>query len=138
MIKTTVALWSTEGKPLSSLEAKNRLCYGLGLYGDVTRNDLFTIARVRNLFAHAAIPIDFSFEAVRNVCLSMKAIKAYQAMPDFQIKLPLIPDSPRQMFQNTCLAIWFMVSIGRMIKPGIPAGTTIISVDIDLRTPLLP
>lgn len=104
--------------PLSSLEAKNHLCYAIGIYGEHTRADLFTIARLRNIFAHAKVPISFSFEAIRNTCLSLRAIKAYQEAGIYRLgALPFSETDPRTSFVNTCLAISIMITIMRKMQP---------------------
>jgi hypothetical protein len=52
------------GGALSTSFAKNHLGYAMGLYGKSSLNNLETIRRIRNAFAHAAVPLTFDTEQV--------------------------------------------------------------------------
>jgi len=58
--------------PLSSFDAKIRIGFALGLYGEIVRNDLNVIRNIRNGFAHAKKPISFDIpEVIREMKKSM-------------------------------------------------------------------
>jgi DNA-binding MltR family transcriptional regulator len=52
--------------PLSSFDAKIRVGYAIGLYGQIIHNDLDVIRHIRNAFAHAKKPISFDTQEVIN------------------------------------------------------------------------
>ena len=122
------------GAPLQSTEAKMHLCYGLGIIGPATRDDITSICAIRNLFAHTPIPLDFKVEAIKNKCTAMKAIEAYQAAGIYKISdLPFSKTDARVAFVNTCLGISLMISIIRKIQPD---GT--LKISLSFRQPDLP
>src|SRR5438477_6077010 len=47
------AVFDSEIAPLKPLHAKIVIGYSLGIYGQVTRDDLHRIKRIRNAFAHS-------------------------------------------------------------------------------------
>lgn len=49
---------------LATFSAKIDLAYAFRIFGPQTRADLHTIREVRNLFAHARLPLSFSDEAI--------------------------------------------------------------------------
>lgn len=105
------------GAPLGSTEAKAHLCYALGIIGPITRDDIVSICRIRNLFAHTVVPLDFNVEAIKNKCTSMKAIIAYQEAGIYKLSnLPFSRIDARAAFVNTCLGISFMVWVIRRIQ----------------------
>ncbi len=103
--------------PLSSFQPKIHLCYALGVFGPIVRSDLLTIAKIRNTFAHAKVPLSFSTDAIRAQCLSLKAIEACQAAGKYRIS-GLIPDpnDARSMFIVTCLGLAMTITIGRKFQ----------------------
>jgi len=53
-----------QGGALSTFFAKIHLGYAMDLFDDAVRDDLETIRRVRNVFAHSSLPITFATEEV--------------------------------------------------------------------------
>ena len=63
---------------LSPTAAKVRLCRALGHYGRITKDDLLEIVRIRNVFAHSALPVTFRTPQISRACKrNLKALKAY-------------------------------------------------------------
>jgi hypothetical protein len=52
-------------KPLSTFSAKIRMGFALKLYGERTFHDLELLKKLRNLFAHGRLAIDFDTPAVK-------------------------------------------------------------------------
>jgi Mannitol repressor len=65
------------GGPLSSLSAKVKIAFALGIVNETRRDDLNRIRAVRNTFAHSIVPISFRTHAVVQECkkLSMRSRK---------------------------------------------------------------
>lgn len=57
--------------PLSSFSARIDIAYALGFYGKKTRKRLHSARRVRNDFAHASDPIDFTDHEISKRCRKM-------------------------------------------------------------------
>lgn len=79
------ALFSGYG-PLSTFAAKIDIGYALGLYGKQTRIALKSVKRIRNNFAHADKPIDFSDTINLPYCMSLKPKRLSN------------PDDPRERY----------------------------------------
>ena len=98
------------GGPLRSFEAKIRVGYTMGLYGEQTKRNLDCIKAVRNAFAHAVIPINFDTAEVKAVCdlMTMPEILPPRALDatTFQPR-GILPDFPtaRERFQKICEAV---------------------------------
>lgn len=54
--------------PLSTFAAKIDIAYALQLYDERTRTDLHTIRRIRNIFAHSSVPLEFEDKKVAELC----------------------------------------------------------------------
>jgi DNA-binding MltR family transcriptional regulator len=52
-------------QPLSSFSAKIRMGFALKLYGELTFHDLELLRKLRNLFAHGRLAIDFNTPEVK-------------------------------------------------------------------------
>jgi hypothetical protein len=65
------AVFEGRGAPLSSFSAKIVMGRALGIYGPDTERALNQIREVRNAFAHALKPIDFSHKAIEQACRSL-------------------------------------------------------------------
>jgi hypothetical protein len=61
--------------PLSGFYSKIHLAYAMGIVGDDDLNGLNIIRRVRNAFAHAPRPIDFSAPEIRDECSKIRLVK---------------------------------------------------------------
>ena len=53
-------------KPLSTFSAKIRMGFALKLYGERTFDDLELLRKLRNLFAHGKLAIDFNTPEVKS------------------------------------------------------------------------
>lgn len=52
-------LFSDDAAPLRDFDAKIRMAFALGLYGEAVRSDLSLIRSIRNTFAHSRLDITF-------------------------------------------------------------------------------
>jgi DNA-binding MltR family transcriptional regulator len=74
-----------DGGPLSSFAAKTKAAYCLGLIGRSTYEDLNTIRKIRNKFAHKVHGYTFDEPEIVNWCRSLKlANMIADAIPDFR------------------------------------------------------
>lgn len=105
--------------PLASTVAKIHLAYALGIFGEITRDDMLKICRVRNIFAHARVPLDFNTQAIKNTILSMKSQRAYAEQNMFLLNPDFDWGSPRSVFISTCLSVAFIVgAVGNEMASG--------------------
>jgi hypothetical protein len=115
------------GAPLRSFEAKIRVGYSMGLFGDQTKHNLYCIKAIRNAFAHAIIPIRFDTPKVKAVCDTMEMPEICfprsisTAPQESNEKLQPNP-TPRQKFQAICEALSHNLFLfGSTISRGIPS-----------------
>lgn len=94
--------------PLSTLSAKVRLAYALGIFGARTKHDLDIIRSVRNVFAHTWQHVGFGSDAITTACagLSMKGIT------NGLVEQP----NPKQRYLDTILLIVSFVRFEREKK----------------------
>jgi hypothetical protein len=95
--------------PLGSFEAKIRIGYALDIFGPETKSNLDLIKALRNVFAHAVIPLGFNTPQVKDVCdllvmpdiLPPRAINSKTGKP-----VTFLPTdaTPRIRFQRVCEA----------------------------------
>lgn len=122
------------GAPLSSTEAKVHLCYSMGMFGDITRDDLIKICNIRNIFAHSPFPATFEFQTIKNLCFELKAIKTYEDRKIYRIaNLGSDYTNPRKMFVNYSIGIPMMIWMVSKFKDG-----QVVIMSMDLREPPLP
>jgi DNA-binding MltR family transcriptional regulator len=57
---------------LGSASARANMCYCLGLIDEGTHENAKKIAKIRNLFAHSHVPIDFGQDDVTKLCKELK------------------------------------------------------------------
>jgi hypothetical protein len=115
------------GAPLRCFEGKIRIGYGMGIFGDQTKNNLDCIKVIRNAFAHAVIPITFETAEIKAVCETMvmpeilypRAISGTTGEPIGALQ----PNATtRQKFQKICEAISHNLFLfGTTISRGIPS-----------------
>jgi hypothetical protein len=88
---------------LSTFYAKIVMGYSLGLYGEVARGDLSKIKNIRNAFAHAPRPLDFTASGILSTCHKLAYIEAVAAKMDRKIlrTAPLMEQSARSRFMST-------------------------------------
>lgn len=58
-------IFSDDGAPLASFDAKIRIAFALGVIGPLARTDLGTIRSIRNAFAHSRLRINFDTPEVK-------------------------------------------------------------------------
>jgi DNA-binding MltR family transcriptional regulator len=84
--------------PLSSFDSKLLIAESLGFLGPTTKHNLTIIKHIRNTFAHAAVPIDFSTKEIVNACNVLVIPK----LESWQVPSPYTFDTPRERFTSTC------------------------------------
>ena len=96
---------------LSTLSAKSKLCYCLGLITSLEFCEIETIRKIRNEFAHQVHGLDFHNQRVRDLCNNLKA-----NTPDNS----RFGGNPRQLFINsiilTSLSLWYRPEYAKHIK----------------------
>jgi hypothetical protein len=105
--------------PLSSFYGCIEIGFALGAYGPIIYNDLHTVRRIRNGFAHAMIPLNFDTPEVvleLDQLQLLKWVKSFPAEPfdDFHtpglmefIRHGTIPiDTSREKYIITCKLLW--------------------------------
>jgi hypothetical protein len=60
--------------PLASFGAKIDLGRAVGLYSSDALNDLHTIRKIRNEFAHIRHPRDFNDQRIRALCMNLRGV----------------------------------------------------------------
>lgn len=58
--------------PLGTFSSKIKLSYSLGLISKTTMNDINTLRKIRNEFAHSNQSLSFESEKIRNLCSSLQ------------------------------------------------------------------
>ena len=101
----TIKLLVERDGPLNGFSAKICLAYAMRIIDDDALHDLNIIRRVRNAFAHAARPINFSTEEITNECSGFRTVVNETENPGS--KLPYIidklsDDPVRLRFTLTC------------------------------------
>jgi len=66
--------------PLGTFGSRITACYCLGLIGDIVKNDLRLVGKIRNRFAHD-IRADFADDQIKNWCKSLSWHKEFCAEP---------------------------------------------------------
>jgi DNA-binding MltR family transcriptional regulator len=69
-----------EMQPLSTLGAKIRIAYLLGIFSRTIYNDLVAINRIRNEFAHNIDASDFKYPRILSLTNNLSTIRIYGAM----------------------------------------------------------
>jgi hypothetical protein len=91
-------IFSDDAAPLRDLDAKIRLGFGLGLFGEAVRSDLSLIRSVRNTFAHSRLDLNFDTPEIA-------AVIGFLTLP---ARMPLLVNSlemsnPCQIFVDVAL-----------------------------------
>jgi hypothetical protein len=86
-----------ERGPLGNFSGKIQLAFALKLTSRMAFEDLNTIRRIRNAFAHSRTNITFKTEEI-----ALEAQKLKTRMPHFGIA----PKPPRELFDDACVMIW--------------------------------
>lgn len=69
-------LFDQHSSPLGDFDSRIRIAHAFGLIDDACRQDLTTIRKVRNAFAHAILSISFEQPAVRTECSKLSDVLA--------------------------------------------------------------
>jgi hypothetical protein len=75
-------IFSRLGAPLGT-SAKILMGYALGVFGPLTRKDLDIIRKVRNSFAHTALPIDFDDSELIKKCKELTSPERLALDPEY-------------------------------------------------------
>jgi DNA-binding MltR family transcriptional regulator len=105
-----------EAGPLGTLSQKASMAYALGIIGQTTRKNLRIIRIVRNAFAHAKIPIEFSTPEVSAVCDDLTLINPLR--PNQSREHDLAALTPRLVFSDVCAAtthLFYRYSLGAIL-----------------------
>jgi hypothetical protein len=89
--------------PFRSFAAKIALGRALGMYGPLLETKLNQIRKVRNVFAHRMLPLDFKHPTLVEECLKLSFVED-----------PLGKDDPKHLFGGICLAV--AKTLGTMCK----------------------
>jgi DNA-binding MltR family transcriptional regulator len=98
------ALFGSSG-PLFSFSAAINVGYALGIYGKIARNDLDNIRKLRNVFAHAMVPVSFYTTEIIQIVDNLKYLqwKIDQGVTDFFFGgAQDIANPARQKYAKTC------------------------------------
>ena len=112
--QATELLLGTTG-PIGSNGARYNLAYSLGLIAGPERDDLKTIARIRNHFAHSYTATTFAADShVRDLVQQMHFAKRREAIRQELVSNERIPDTPakadaRTIFRDSIIE--FMVTL---------------------------
>jgi hypothetical protein len=68
--------------PLGSFGSRIGIGYAMGIYGPKTRQDLLTLKKIRNAFAHAILVIGFETPAVAQLCSKFNCLEGLKARAD--------------------------------------------------------
>jgi DNA-binding MltR family transcriptional regulator len=109
------SLYARDGA-LSSFFSVINLGYAMGLYDDKIRDDLDTIRRIRNSFAHARRPINFATIEISDECKKIKTINdsSHPVSKTYFLKRHPIEkrnSDARKIYLNTGLAISVYLSL---------------------------
>jgi hypothetical protein len=129
---------------LSSFEAKIRIGYSMGIYGDVHKINLDCIKAIRNAYAHSAQPISFDTPEVKAVCdlmqqvdaVAPRAVNAKTGKVEHDL---LGNETPRERYIKICGRVAHnLFWIGTTISPGIQCDPTNAYVPMTARHVPLP
>lgn len=110
---------------LSSFDAKIRIGYCMGVYGNVHKNNLDCIRAIRNAYAHAAQPLTFDTAEVKAVCNLMaqveaifpRSVNAKTGKTEFELTGE---ETARERYIKICSRVTHnLFWIGTTISPGI-------------------
>jgi hypothetical protein len=97
---------------LSSFYGKNYLGYAVGLYDEMALNNLESIRRIRNVFAHAPSMVSFTLPEVTLECATLHLLKIEKANFEQTNTQTGGDDLPvRAAFVNACLNMMRFLSL---------------------------
>lgn len=101
--KKTERLLGVEGHgPIGSNSARTRLAYSLGLIAESEMEDLLTIGKIRNLFAHRIHRSTFDNPKIRELCLKLKTGPRFVSEPG--------KATPRELFSTTVATLAYLLA----------------------------
>lgn len=96
---------------LSSLSARNKICFCLGLITRIEFKEIETIRKIRNEFAHQVHGLDFNNQRISDLCKNLKA-----DTPDNKH----FDGDSRKIFINsvvlTSLSLWYRPEYAKHLK----------------------
>jgi hypothetical protein len=93
------SVFDNEAAPLNTFHQKIVMGYSLGIYGKITRDDLYRIKKVRNVFAHSFRPLTFDTKEVVKECIELRYLSILIARKS---RKPVQkPTDPRDTFIQT-------------------------------------
>jgi hypothetical protein len=81
---------------LSTFDARIKFAESMNIFGPLTNHNLDLIQHIRNVFAHASVPVKFSTPEINDACLALKAPRDLKGRAW---------DSPREKYMAACYAI---------------------------------
>jgi hypothetical protein len=116
---------------LASFSARISVCYAVGLISLNAAEDLHTIRRIRNDFAHKSHGVSFDTPSIRNRVDSLRILGALKTSDGSGVPLP---PEPRKRF-NLAVALLLVAAIEKRIKEQAKfvelAGSSVITVTKD-------
>jgi hypothetical protein len=105
--------------PLSSFYSKTQLAYAMGIISSEIRDEIDCIRRIRNVFAHSAMRIDFTTTAISVECKKLyrlaNMIKLDERLREDEITKAIFNFSqPRISYSISCLLVWVFLFIRLM------------------------
>jgi DNA-binding MltR family transcriptional regulator len=89
----------SERGPLGTFSQKITIGYAFSIYNDETRTNLDVVRSIRNAFAHAKMPLDFSHKLI---VAELAKIKTRNKRWQKQLMAPVTPTS---QFSNLCMMV---------------------------------
>jgi hypothetical protein len=108
--------------PLNSLFSTTQLAYAMGIISYDVRNELDCIRKVRNVFAHSAMDVDFTTPAISNECKKLERLSKIiemksQLSEDETVKAFLALSKPRAQYSMACMLLWVYL-LARILPDG--------------------
>ncbi len=92
--------------PLETSGAKLRMAFALGIFGKKTKDGLNKLQKIRNLFAHSPVYLDFDKPEIKAACCELKISEYYNSFPGME-RLSMKPTglSAREQFMDACSSL---------------------------------
>lgn len=111
--------------PLSTLSAKIKIAYALGIIGPETRSHIDRIRTIRNHFAHHKDISSFSDSVVAAECAKFKETKMLDAASEEVKKARQASMTPKLRYVQTALFICVALSNYVISRPDVPPSDTV-------------
>ena len=118
-------VFDNETSPLRTFNAKIIMGYSLGIYGEITRDDLHIMRYIRNAFAHSPRAITFDTPNVTTLCLRLAYLDHAEAVHSATTHSPIssVTDPRHKLLQTARLLIIDLYAIGSRDPPDIERFT---------------